>query len=442
MSELLERFLSNREGLSADELTRLADEVRQDPRLAAEARSLLQVDELLSRKHSLDRGHFAARVAKRLATVESGTFVRRMQPITGHHGQQGWHRVGLAAAAVFAVFIGGWTMLHRGESTPVSVVSVSVDGAVTRAGKLITNGAQVTPGDMLHVTAGLATLMWDDGTSIRLSAGTQVRLGSVDPKRLSMETGALEADVAQQPADRLMTLATRDALTTVLGTRFRLTCGRGTRLDVWEGRVAFSHGGATIPVAAGEMADSSSGEQPRAWPRNIQIAFGSSDDQQPAPGTFLDQGEAFSAERGYGWERAQDGGAYPGVEWKGAPRTSDRQPAGRWNVSEGRFEKSGLSVGWAGYSDAWRLRLPDGRYQLTIVVGGCPEEQGPHRVLAQGQTVVADLITDPDQLVECSMGIEVTDGWLRLEVGGTTAPPAGDGSSDTIICRLRLSPLE
>jgi hypothetical protein len=437
MSDLLERFLADRGELSADELTRLAYELSQNPRLAADARSLLQVDELLSRRLSGDRGHFAARVAKRLATADSGTFVHQMLSPRRVRGQRTWLGIGLAAA--FLVLIGGWAMVHRGDGVAAPAVSIAINGTVTRAGKPVTNGAEVTPGDMLQVTAGMATLMWIDGTTIRLDQGTHVHLLSAEPKRLRLETGVLQADVAKQPSDGLMTLTTRDAVATVLGTRLRLTCGRATRLDVWEGRVAFSGGGTTIPVAAGEMAECASGEQPCVLPHHILLTFGFSDHPLLA-GTLEDKGDIFSAERGYGWERANDGGIFPEVEWKGQPRGSDRLPAKRWGAPDGLGE--GLAVGWAKHADAWRLRLPDGRYHLTIAVGGTLFEQGPHRVLAQGQTVVADVVTNPEQVLEHIVAVDVTDGWLRLEVGGTTAPPTSDGSSDTVICYLRLSALE
>lgn len=450
MNDLLERFLTDRAALDTDQLATLTMQLQEDPRLATEARSLLQIDELLSRRFASDRGHFATRVTTRLATADSGTFVRRVRSplkLRRRRSRSGsrWQAMAAAAAGLM-VLVAGWILLQRGNDGAAPVLTIAASGQVTRAGQALGTGTVIRVGDELRVIDGTATLVWADGTRVRLDSGAHLTLTGTAPKRLRLNAGSLDAEVSRQPTGAPMTAATRDALATVLGTRLRLTVGRATRLDVLEGRVGFAGSGAgpanSIEVAAGGMATCIAGQAPRMLSRQMLIAFGRGGRVLPA-GTLEDHGATFASSRGYGWERANDGSDLPGVLWMGAPRTRDRVLVDPWSAADALHD-SGLSVGWAGHTDTWRMALPDGRYQLTIAVGGTTREQGPHRVLAQGQTVVADVITAAGEVRELSATVVVTDGWLRLQVGGTTAPPSptGDNSSDTILCFLRLTALE
>ncbi len=442
MSELLERFLADRASLDADELTALAAALRADPVLAGEARAQLQLDELLSRRHAGDRGHFAARVATRLATADSGSFVRRVRrPLLLRRPRSGMRHQWLAAAALLVVIAGG-ILLQRGPggaSGDVPMLQVRT-GTVTASGRAVASGAMLRAGADLRVDGGTATLVWPDGTRVELEAGAHVVLTATTPKQLRLTEGALRADVAKQPVGAPMTLATRDALATVLGTRLRLAVGRDSRLDVLEGRVAFGNASGTVEVGGDAMATCSAGQAPHLLRRHMVVAFGRADRALPA-GTQEDHGQEFSAARGYGWDRANDGAPLPGVIWMGQPRASDRLQVDSWSAPDA-LRDSGLAVGWAGFAEGWRMALPDGRYDLTIAVGGTALEQGPHHVLAQGQVVVDDVITAARAVRELTARVAVTDGWLRLAVGGTSAPASSDGSSDTLICYLRIAVAE
>lgn len=432
----LERFLADREGLEAGELDALADALRADPAAAVEARALLQLDELLARRHAGDRGHFAARVATRLATVEGASFVRRMHaPLRSRRRRAAPRRwaviAGMAAALILAV-VGAWSLRGR-----TGAILASVTGQVARSGATVAAGTVLRAGDELTIGAGTATVAWPDGTSVELGADSRVAIEAVAPKRMRLEAGTLSALVAKQPVGAPMTIATRDALATVVGTRLRMTVGRATRLDVLDGRVGFAGSGGELSVGTGEMAECELGKPPRAQPRTVTVAFGATG-RPLAPGIVEDHGDAFTVARGYGWERRNDGSAYPDVVWQGRPRSSDRLIVEPFAAPD-PLHASGLSVGWAKHAERWRMAVPDGRYDVVVVVGGTAGEQGPHRILVQGRVVIDDVITAAGAWHEATTRIEVSDGWLRLEAGDPKAPPSSDGSSDTILCFLRLT---
>ena len=97
------------------------------------------------------------------------------------------------------------------------------------------------PGDVVRVPAGgAATVAWaGEATRLDLASGAELRLSNpMWGKRLSLETGALDASVASQPRWRPMIIATPQAEAKVVGTQFSLSATlASTRLEVLEGVV-------------------------------------------------------------------------------------------------------------------------------------------------------------------------------------------------------------
>lgn len=439
MSELLDRFLADRDGLDAAGIDALARQLRADPAAAAEAAALLRLDELLSRRFASDRGHFVARATTRLATADSSSFVRRVRAPLRRRRRRPSRPWPVAAAAVAVMLLIAGAMILRAEPAQGPTL-VASDGRVVGGGAALAPGAVVRPGDALVVDrTGGATLAWPDGTRIGLGAGATLRIETVAPKRLRLERGTLDAEVTAQSADAPLVVATPHATATVLGTRLRLVVGRATRIDVFSGTVRFATAAGAVDVRAEEIADAGPAAPPRLRPRRMTLAFGGGG---PLPaGILADRGEVFDPARGHGWQRPDDGSTYPGVVWNHAPRPTRRIPIGPWRGPD-PLRSSGLAVGWAGHAEDWRMAVPDGLYDLEVCVGGTGFAQGPHRVAAQGRVLIEDVVTAAGGFHRATARVEVTDGWLHLRVGGAIAPPTADGSSDTILCFLRLSVAE
>ncbi len=66
----------------------------------------------------------------------------------------------------------------------------------------------------------------------------------------------------------------------------------------------------------------------------------------------------------------------------------------------------------------WERDLPDGYYRVYVAVGDPSFPQGPHRVIAEGTTLVSGATTAAGESRAHSAPIRVADGWLTLRVGG------------------------
>jgi len=133
----------------------------------------------------------------------------------------------------------------------------SAEGDVRLANEPARAGAEIRPGTALATGEGRAVLRYADGTSLSLRPGSALRLEAAPGKRLILEAGAVEADVARQPAGLPLVVATPNAEARVLGTRLSIQLtAEGTRLEVREGRVRLVRkpDGASVDVAAGNFA--------------------------------------------------------------------------------------------------------------------------------------------------------------------------------------------
>jgi hypothetical protein len=163
--------------------------------------------------------------------------------------------IACAAAALIAIVL--LTRTNDDARQPMLVVAKGAP-LLLRAGTETRIGAdtRLRSGDRIHVDAGVeAALRWsDEETTITLAGGVDLTVG--DPsagKRLRLDAGDLEAEVAKQPRGMPLVIDTPQAAATVVGTRFTLAIeGAATRLRVSEGRVRLERPGAdALEVAAG-----------------------------------------------------------------------------------------------------------------------------------------------------------------------------------------------
>ncbi len=145
----------------------------------------------------------------------------------------------------------GWTRIYPAGSS---------DAVVVRAG----DRHAVHPGDRIVLAADAeAQLVYlAESTTVSLLPTANLQLEKrgwfgTDQKRLSLQAGALSAEVAPQPPGAPMEIVTPLARTTVVGTAFTLACDhRWSQLDVDHGEVAIASldGNASTSVVTGHSA--------------------------------------------------------------------------------------------------------------------------------------------------------------------------------------------
>lgn len=189
-----------------------------------------------------------------------------------------WLGVAAAAAAALLIAIGAWVGLR--ENPSVTLVAAGDGVLIERNGDRITASAPapLRGGDTVNVpSAGWAWIRYADGTTLQVGADTSVTLEEKRPsdaKRVRVLRGVVFADVAPQPADRPMTLASPHSETRVLGTSFSLAVGKdSTKLLVRQGKVAFAktEGTAPIEVRGGQAATAARGNPLLAEPIRSEL---------------------------------------------------------------------------------------------------------------------------------------------------------------------------
>jgi hypothetical protein len=316
-------------------------------------------------------------------------------------------------------------------------------------------GDKVAPGCQIDVVnaSGSATLRFADGTVLEIGPSSLVRDVADGPKRVDLAHGSVRAIVKKQPEGRPMTLVTRDAEATVLGTVLRLSANRdpklGTTLEVEEGRVRFTRpaDGRSTDVSGGQFAVMAAGAEPSAQkrlPDTVIVNFGPSG---PSPDDVLnDGGEEFAAGRGYGWKGANLREPIAGLIKKdGLPELKGRSavvhPASPANVD--RLKTSHVAGGSARHTETWMMAVPNGKYLVKVCVGDLACEQGPHHVAIEGIVLINDQFTATAKFFEVEQVVEVRDGELTMTVG---KPPSGrisfDGSTDTILNFIKIQKLK
>ncbi|MBA2481892.1 MAG: FecR domain-containing protein [Planctomycetes bacterium] len=215
--------------LQPDERDRLLELLRQEA-VRSEAVDALRFDGALREALALDSANARA--------PEIGADTRRLERQRPRRGL--WTpRTWLAAAACLCALIGGAVWSHSAPGAWARIAA-SESAQMIRAG----HPAAASVGDVLHpgdAVIGPATIVFGDGTRMILAAATEAICEDASgAKRITLERGRLDAEVARQPAGAVLSVETRDARATVIGTRFTIAVVDGrTRLSVAEGTVSF-----------------------------------------------------------------------------------------------------------------------------------------------------------------------------------------------------------
>ncbi len=177
----------------------------------------------------------------------------------------------LAVAAGLVLAIGASFFVLNWQSDGSRPVLAEATGPVTivksdQERVVATAPVTLSPTDLVEVgPKGQATIQYgDEGTRLQLLGGGQARFASTEVgKTITLDRGALQAEVAKQPEGLPMTLMTPQAKVTVIGTRFRLdTDKERARLEVREGLVELEKRdeSESVRVKAGQFVEARDGE--------------------------------------------------------------------------------------------------------------------------------------------------------------------------------------
>lgn len=435
--ELLAQHLVG--GLDADGRIELAGLAAGSAELAERLRGHAELHVLLAELYGAAGSRsMAARVLH--AHARRGDSARFIERVVGQVARRTTHRrrpasfqrwwwLALAAGLLVGVI---FTLSPVPEASSFARIvalsggSAEIAGRPARAGDVWPAGQILVLGDQARMEIHL-----NDGSTLSVSgAARMVGAAGDDGVLLDLMRGRVAVVAAKQTPGRTLSVISAQARVSVLGTRFVVDAGEAaTQVAVQEGRVAVIVGGERHELGAGEAAEASAGRL-RLHPRRIQILFGAKGTPLPA-GALLDQAKAWDETRGYGW----DGNPDEPIEVMTTNRGLMRgKRVGADVVLKNRKPQYGYVSAGMFSEDRWRLRLPPGRYRVSVTVGDPGHPQGEHRVVVEGVALVTGVITD-NELHQASAEIDVMDGELTMQVGGTNRPH-GDGSADTVLSEL------
>jgi len=136
------------------------------------------------------------------------------------------------------------------------------------------------------------------------------------------------------------------------------------------------------------------------------------------PGYVKDIGEAFDAERGFGWLRRRSSAATPVAPFAITFATRDREVA---DLDPRLNTLIHLQPPVVFDEVIWEYALPTGAYAVTVCVGDPAYINSEHRVLVEGEVAIERFIpTESNPFALATVEVTVTDGRLTLEATGGT----------------------
>jgi ferric-dicitrate binding protein FerR (iron transport regulator) len=289
-SDIIRRFIEDREGLADEEMATLVATLRASPQLAAELKEQLLVDDLLAQNLDLTRWRFLAQMDQRIRDLGGS---KNKKPAPGvlpwtsepAPARRRWTLRWISLAAGILLGLGavaGFWAYDRfaGEVAALEKAGDRVTLVHAGQGRQGLAGASICQGDrILTGPESAATVRYRDGTRVEIEGGASVDfLPAADDagKTVWIERGSLTADVAPQPPGKPMLFDSRGATTRVLGTLLSVrVAGDETRVQVREGRVQLTRksDGKALTVGTGELAVAAPKAfmtAPIAWPSDRQ----------------------------------------------------------------------------------------------------------------------------------------------------------------------------
>jgi ferric-dicitrate binding protein FerR (iron transport regulator) len=251
---LVDRYLDGE--LSSDERKHLAQDPELARRFITELRFQGRVGGLLRQDGNDLLGHVQDALALGSST---GLADRIIASLPNRPGRSWWRWV--AGSALAASLAAGLFIANAAPSNTTGVTAAVAAGVNTPSERVA-----MKTGTLLTLNVNQeAQVDFKDGTRMDLGATSAVRLSGIDAggARISLENGSLSAEVSKQPTGSHFQVQTKEALLTVLGTKFTATkYPWGTRVEVTEGRVRTKRetDGKEVEVGAGSRVDVGPGE--------------------------------------------------------------------------------------------------------------------------------------------------------------------------------------
>ena len=249
LAEKVDRYLDG--ALSAEDRRLIVNEPELARRFIAELRFQGRVGGLLRQDGRELLGHVEDALDLGTSTGLADRVLARLQPPRQRHWWLWVATPALAAGVAAVVMI---NLLNLGSDS-------GVVAAVANGVNIQSERVDLNPGSLLELNVNQeARVAFRDGTRMDLGATASVRLSGIDKSgaRISLENGSLSAEVSKQPTGSHFQVATKEALLTVLGTKFTATrMPWGTRVEVTEGRVRTRRetDGKEVEVDAGSRVD-------------------------------------------------------------------------------------------------------------------------------------------------------------------------------------------
>jgi len=255
---LIGAFLRQRDDLPAAELLRLIAAIKADPEVGRRLKDALLVDEAATRLLLPERTSFLAGVQQRLHPGQgTKTLARRVvRRARRHRRTQVWRRWLLPTLALAAVLMAGLVLWPRAQpqAAPLPAATVVAGTAQRSDGNvLLRTGSILAEGDELSVRE-VVTIALADRSTLEFSPGSRLRIDSLGRSvRFRLSSGTVAAQISHRDAATALSIATDEAVVTVVGTRFSVSQdGLGTRVAVRDGTVLIDdHQGAPVPLGAG-----------------------------------------------------------------------------------------------------------------------------------------------------------------------------------------------
>ena len=181
-----------------------------------------------------------------------------------------WRRRGfyaIAASLLLVLLAGGWWMVSRPRghlvvvatvemsSGPIAAIDVAQDRPLEIGiGAALSNGVALSTGPASEDSPVLLALRMAGGQSVRLHAGTKLRL--LSESRLELLRGAVYVDSGPAVSERAeLEIVTPLGVVREIGTQYEVHLGEGSetvRVRVREGRVSVSRNGESHDAGRGE----------------------------------------------------------------------------------------------------------------------------------------------------------------------------------------------
>lgn len=249
---LIERYLDG--DLDAAGRQRLSIMLRNDAVLAADFGAQLDLSLRLADVHTGE--DFASRTIRRVAAAlrepdlrPASSNTERLRQLARRSGgmrvrrgprARAWSWAVPLAAGVMIALLGAVLMSPRSEDVAV-VTWVGGDGSVMQRRQqqvMVVRGLALHADDVLTTGGGTLTIRYGDGTQVRVEPASALAVVAGDGKRLRLDRGVVQAQVAPQPTAHPLRVTTTHGEAVVVGTRFTLAVSVSrTHLAVDEGRV-------------------------------------------------------------------------------------------------------------------------------------------------------------------------------------------------------------